>query len=188
MYPTMPSPSDLWCRHTKPKKECTSFTSLFLPCLADVSFLLAPLQSSPCSGCQIGKMALSPLCFSLRYPKSTLFWAIMSFIWVQIPAPTVDSHFYSSAVTEINYWVKFIMPGFLSLWGNTFGELIQDLEKTTSPFLPPAYLNCSNRWHMDFFPQKVQIYFHQSWLFYQLDKYTCSPAVGSTNLCITNSS
>lgn len=99
-------------------------------------------------------MALSPLCFSLMYPKSTLFWAIMSFIWIQIPGPTVDSHFYSLAVNEINYWVKIIMPGFLSLWENTFGELIQDFEKATSPFLPPVYLNYSNRWHMDFPPQK----------------------------------
>lgn len=36
----------------------------------------------------------------------------------QISAPMVESHVYSSPVTEMSHWVKFIMPTLLSLRGN----------------------------------------------------------------------
>lgn len=162
-------------------------TFLTWSCRERPQFSAGSLQSSPW---EIGKMVLAPLCFSLRYLKNTLFWGTMSFIWVQISAPTADSHFYSSAVTEISYCVKFIMPRFLFLWGNTFkrtysGPCIKRLWE--SHLFLPADLNCSNRWHI-ISPQNVPIYSHQSCLLYQLDKYTRSPAVGSTNPCITNSS
>lgn len=193
VYPTIPSPPDLWCRHTKPKKEHTCFISLLLLGLADVTvFCWLLFRAHLVVGDKVGKWPFL-LCLSLMCPKSTLFGAIMSFIWVQTPASMMDSHFYSSAVTEISHWVNFIMPDFLSLWGNTFrrthsGPVLTGFEEATSPFLLPAYLNCSSRCACGFPPQRVHIYFHQSYLFYQLDTYTCSPAVGSANLCITNSS
>lgn len=130
------------------------------------SFLPAPLWHPPHGGCQIGKSALSLLCFSPVCPKAMLFWASMPCLWIQIPAPMVDSHFYSS-VTEINHLVKFIMPGFLSLRGSTFqgthsGLVLKGFEKDTSPVLSPVCLNYSDGWSITFFFQWILIYFHQA--------------------------
>lgn len=164
---------------------------LFLLALADaIVFLLTPLQSSPGSGCQIGKIVLSPLCFSLMCLKAALFWALMSFLGGSNISPNDRCTCLLSPVTKMCHWVKFVIPGLLSLRENPFqrsylGPCVKHLRKSLHQCYPPVCLNYSNRWSVNFFPEGTNMF--PSDLFYQVGKYIWNLAVGSRSTCVTNS-
>lgn len=99
--------------------------------------------------------------FSLMGPKEALFGVLVYFVWDQISAPMVESHVYSSPVTEMSHWVKFIMPTLLSLRGNPSrgiysGLMLIGFEKAPPPVLPTSVCKLQQEMECEFFSSEYK--------------------------------
>lgn len=127
IYPIMSSLLNPWCYHTKPKKYCISPTpscEWAIPtCSCRCYSFCWPFFRRQLPG--VPRWENSPFSFIFLFDMAqrSIIWGPGVIRWYSNTSPHSNSHVYSSPVTWISHWVKFIMPGFVSRRGNPLWEI-----------------------------------------------------------------